>query len=203
MDVLERSGPRPSLRVAAASSTGVAPASLPTLTGHLAVFNQWTEIDSAFEGRFLERIAPGAFARTFREDCAGIKVTFQHGKDPYLGDKVLGPILTLEEDAIGGRYDVPLLDTACNAELIPGLEARLYGSSFRFRVRGEEFNRAAKRSDYNPEALPERTITDAQVYEFGPVVFPAYAAATAGLRNASVSDLRELIGELDAFLGAA
>ena len=70
-------------------------------------------------------------------------------------------------------------------------------------MRDELFDNAAKRSTYNPDALPERTITDAQVYEFGPVVFAAYLGATAGLRAAAASDLKELIGELDAFLGAA
>jgi len=31
------------------------------------------------------------------------------------------------------------------------------------------------------EALPERTIREAKLYEFGPVTFPTYAGATAGL----------------------
>jgi hypothetical protein len=52
----------------------------PTLFGHFAVFNEWTEIDSMFEGHFLERIAPGAFKKTFREQQQ--KVLFQHGQDP-------------------------------------------------------------------------------------------------------------------------
>src|SRR5665213_3531972 len=38
-----------------------------TLHGHLAVFNQWSEINSAREGHFLERLAPGAFAKTIAE----------------------------------------------------------------------------------------------------------------------------------------
>ena len=32
----------------------------------------------------------GSFARTFLEDRAAIKLPFQHGNVPYLGDKVLG-----------------------------------------------------------------------------------------------------------------
>lgn len=38
-------------------------------------------------------------------------------------------------------------------------------------------------SEDNPRALPERTIREAAVSEFGPVTFPAYADATAGLRS--------------------
>src|SRR5712671_4212731 len=98
---------------------------MPTLYGHFAVFNRWTEIDSWMEGHFLERIAPGAFKKTFREQTP--KVLFQHGMDPQVGDKPLGPIESLAEDATGAAYEVRMLDTAYNRDLIPGLEAGLYG----------------------------------------------------------------------------
>ena len=29
-----------------------------TMFGHFSVFNTWTEIDSAYEGRFMEKVAP-------------------------------------------------------------------------------------------------------------------------------------------------
>jgi hypothetical protein len=61
-----------------------------TLQGHFAVFNAWTEIDSLAEGLFLERIAPGAFAKAFREKGRGIKVLLEHGHDPVVGNKPLG-----------------------------------------------------------------------------------------------------------------
>ena len=102
-----------------------------TLRGHFAVFNQWTTIDSLLEGRFVERIAPGAFRQAER-DHSGVRVLFNHGRDPSIGDKVLGPIQTLREDARGAYFEVPLLDTSYTGDLIPALEAGLYGSSFRF-----------------------------------------------------------------------
>jgi HK97 family phage prohead protease len=156
---------------------------MPTMLGHFAVFDQWTEINSAFEGRFLERIAPGAFAKTFSENRDAIRVTFNHGKDPQLGDKVLGPVNVLEEDGEGARYEVPLLDTSYNRDLLPGLEAGLYGSSFRFRVLKEEFVNSPRKTSRNPDRLPERTITETQVFEFGPVTYPQYSGATAGVRS--------------------
>jgi HK97 family phage prohead protease len=160
-----------------------APDAMPTLTGHFAVFDQWTEINSVHEGRFLERLASTSMDKTIAESRDQMRVLFQHGKDPQIGDKVLGPIAKLETDGTGARYEVPLLDTSYNRDLIPGLEAGLYGASFRFQVMNEEFESKPKRSEYNPEGLPERTITEARVREFGPVTFPAYAAATAGLRS--------------------
>jgi HK97 family phage prohead protease len=169
--------------------------SLGTLEGHFAVFNEATEIDSIFEGHFIERIAPGAFRKTFSEQREQMRVLFQHGFDPVVGDKPLGPIDDIGEDDVGARYSVPLIDTSYNRDLVPGLKAGLYGASFRFRVIREDFNREPEPSDSNPEGLPERTIREAQVSEFGPVTFPAYPTATAGMRSLTDRFLtRRLIG---------
>jgi HK97 family phage prohead protease len=154
-----------------------------TLTGYLARFNQWAEINSAQEGHFLERLQAGSFARTIANNRGQLKCTFQHGKDPQFGDKPLGPITELAEDDQGVRYSVELLPTQYNRELAPGLKAGLYGSSFRFNVVAEDFNQHAKKSDFNPRGLPERTVREVFMQEFGPVTYPAYQGATAGMRS--------------------
>lgn len=158
----------------------------PVMTGHFAVFNEWTEIDSMWEGNFLERFAPGSFKKTFSENRQSIRPLFQHGFDPTIGDKPLGPVEELREDNIGGYYEVPLLDAGyVRNEVLPGLEAGLYGCSFRFRVVREEINEEPGISTHNPKGLPERTVTEAKVSEFGPVTFPYYPSATAGIRSLS------------------
>lgn len=151
--------------------------------GHFARFNEWAEIDSVFEGHFLERMAPGAFARSLAHDRGRLKVLFQHGRDPQVGGKVLGIPTMLREDELGGAYEVPLFDTDYVAELLPGLRAGAYGASFRFKVIREDFNQRPPASSFNEKALPERTIREAEVLEFGPVTFPAYEGATAGVRS--------------------
>lgn len=154
------------------------------LTGHFAVFNQWTEICSMWEGEFLERFVPGAFKKTIRESGDSMRVLFQHGRDPYIGDKPLGAIDRLEEDEVGALYEVPLFtDASYVRDLLPGLRAKQYGASFRFGVVREEWVNEPKVSDYNPRGLPERTVREAYVTEFGPVTFPAYPGASAGLRS--------------------
>lgn len=157
-------------------------AKTPILTGYFARFDEWTEINSHFEGRFMERIAPGAFAGSFERSTP--KALFQHGRDPELGDKVLGGPVTVREDEEGAAYEVPLFPSVPPL-LLDGLRAGAYGASFRFSVPddGQEVNRKPARSEHNPEGLPERTITSAQVHEFGPVTFPAYSGATAGIRS--------------------
>lgn len=154
---------------------------MPTLYGHFARFNEWTEIDSWYEGHFMERVAPGSCRKTFKEQAQ--KPLFQHGADPQIGDKVLGPVEVLREDDEGAYYEVPLLDTSYNRDLVPGLEAGLYGASFRFSVMREDFVKNPGASKHNPDGLPERTIKEMRVAEFGPVTFPAYGGATAGVRS--------------------
>ncbi len=156
---------------------------MPVLRGHFSVWDTWTEINSVFEGRFMERFAPTSMNKTMAESKDQMRVLFQHGKDPQIGDKPLGPISRLEADSTGAYYEVPMLDTQYNRELLPGLEAGLYGASHRFQVISEEFVKKPPKSDHNPLGLPERTVTEARVREFGPVTFGAYPTATAGVRS--------------------
>lgn len=163
----------------------------PHLVGHFAVFDTWTEVDSWFEGHFMERISPGAFRKSMKERRSQIKVLYDHGFDPSLGQKPLGPISELKEDEIGGWYDVSLIDTDYNRDfIIPAAsEPGLLGASFRFEVVKESWDRKTKSSEYNPAALPERTIKEVRLFELGPVTFPAYEAATAGVRSRADFDL--------------
>lgn len=145
--------------------------------------NEWTEINSAWEGRFMERFAPNAWKKTIKERADKIRALFQHGRDPQIGDKPLGPFHRLEEDDQGGYAEVKLLDTSYNRDLLPGLKEGLYGSSHRFGVVKADENDHPERSDHNPNGLKEVTIKEARLHELGPVTFPAYAGATAGVRS--------------------
>lgn len=155
-----------------------------TLYGHFSVFDTFYEVNSVWEGRFLERIAPGAFARTIAERGDQIKALYDHGHDPQLGNKPLGPFKELREDETGGYYEIGLIDTDYNRGFIkPAAQAGLLGASFRFKVQAESWVENPKASKSNPLGLPERTITDVDLYELGPVTFPASSAATAALRS--------------------
>ena len=171
---------RPGLEIRAAEDGG-----MPTLYGHFVRFNEWTEINDLFEGNFMERFAPGSLKKTLSERGNQIKVLFNHGHDPTIGDKPLGTVDTVEEDDIGARYEVSMFDTSYNRDLIPGLEAGVYGASFRFSTVQESVDNEPERSDYNPDGIPERTVTEAKVAEFSPVTWPAYAGSTAGIRSMS------------------
>ncbi len=170
---------------------------VPTLYGHFSVFNTPTEINSMREGRFIERIAPGAFKKTFSDRANPIRLLFQHGRDPQVGDKPIGTITDLREDDTGAYYEASLFDGL--PELVmDGLRAGEYGASFRFQVTREDVAKKPGKSPANPDGIPERTIREANVMEFGPVTFGAYKEATAGIR--SISDEMD---ELDTLRAAA
>ena len=155
-----------------------------TLYGHFTPFNQWSEIDSMFEGRFLEQIAPGAFRKTFKERGDQVKVMFNHGHSQRFEDLPLGTISLLREEGFGPYYEVDLFDTPdIRDELVPRLRAEVLGASFMFNVLQERWDDEPEQSDHNPLGLPERTITEVRLHEFGPVVWPAYEAATAKVRS--------------------
>lgn len=149
-----------------------------TLVGYAAVFNQDTEINS-WEGHFIERIAPGAFKRTLKNRGDKVKVLFNHGHDPTIGEMPLGKPKTLREDDVGLFTEVPLTDTDYNREKIKPLlrDGALDGMSFRFSVPagGDEWD--------DDGDVPIRTIREAKLFELGPVVFPAYDQSSVQLRS--------------------
>lgn len=155
---------------------------MPTLVSRFSPYETWYEIDSIWEGRFLEQTIRGSFSKTMREQRGQVKILFNHGYDAQIGDKVLGAVDDLREDADSAVGESRLFDTTYNRDLIPGLEAGVYGSSFRFRVIRDEWNDEPGKSDHNPDGIPERTIKEVRLFEFGPVTFPANPDATAGVR---------------------
>lgn len=149
-----------------------------TLVGYAAVFNEPTVIDS-WEGHFVERIAPGAFRKTLRERGDLVKVLFNHGMDPSIGDKPLGKPTVMKEDERGLYVEVPLSDTSYNADIKALLrDGALDGMSFRMTVTKEKWD-----DPTDARELPERTIMEIRLYELGPVTFQAYEATQVGIRS--------------------
>jgi HK97 family phage prohead protease len=155
-----------------------------TLFGHFAVFNKPTEIRSAWEGDFVERIAPGAFSKTLKERADAIRIMWNHGRSEVLPEVPIAKPLRFGEDERGGFYEAELF-TGLPGWLYEGLRAGQYGASFKFAVVRDNVVESPGRSDSNPDGLPERTITEAKLFELGPVTWPAYADATAGVRSLS------------------
>lgn len=169
-----------------------------TLAGHFAVFDRWTEIDSPYEGHFLERVASSAFERAFATQRERVKVLFSHGKDPSIGNKPIGVPTVMENRDGGAYYEVDLFgESSFVADLKPGLRAGVYGASFRFGVPkdGELWNDKPERGAHNPTGLPERTLTSVDLYEFGPTPWGAYPEASAGLRSLTDDFVEQMLND--------
>jgi hypothetical protein len=171
---------------------GDSPDVMPILEVRFSPFNAWYEVASFWEGNFMERTVKGAFARTMDNARSApvmpVKMLYDHGHDPSIGNKPLAAVEDLREAKDSAVASGRLFDAAYVRELLPGLEAGVYGSSFRFRVIQDSWNDEPDVSDHNPKGIPERTITEIRLFEQGPVTFPASPTASAGLRSVSMTD---------------
>lgn len=175
-----------------------------TFEGYGAVFNSPTRIDS-WEGMFDEQIAPGAFRKSIRERTP--KFQFDHGRSTF-GSLPCGVIEDITEDDRGlvvkARMSAAPYWEALREAIASGA---VDGMSFRFSVIRDEW-RDAEGKVVKPDDVEEalftgsrgvllRTLKEVKVAEVGPVVWPAYADTTAGLRS-KVIDLDKLLdGDLE------
>mgnify|MGYP000020558145 CR=1 FL=1 len=161
-----------------------------TLEGYAAVFDDATRIDS-WEGKFDETLAAGAFAKTIQERTPVLQ--FDHGRDVATGSVPIGSIEVLREDDKGLFVRARLHD---NARVEPIRQAiastAIDGMSFRFRVIREAWDESGD--------VPLRTISEVELFELGPVVFPAYESTSVGVRSLlgdlGTDDRSRLVAEL-------
>ena len=183
-----------------------------TLDGYGAVFNRETVIDS-HEGRFREKIAPGAMRRSFRESPP--KIQFDHGKHPLIGSIPIAVLRSISEDSDpvlapeGGAHVVArIFDNWLTQPVRHAIAAQaIDGMSFRFSVMREQWEtadgnairdemqlidelRRAIKEELPDDQLPLRTLKELKVPEVGPVAWPAYKDTSVSVR--SVIDLGRL-----------
>lgn len=148
-----------------------------TLEGYAAVFNSPARI-SGWEGDFDEVVQPGAFARTLRERTPVLM--FNHGRHPLIGDLPLGVIQRAQEDSKGVHIRARLSDNWLIQPVRDAVrDGAVTGMSFRFTVPKGGDAWADRKG-----TVPLRKLTDVDVPELGPVVFPAYTPTTAMVRSA-------------------
>lgn len=149
-----------------------------TLRGYAAVFDSPTRINS-WEGEFDEQIARGAFSRTIAERKPVLQ--FDHGRG-LVGSLPIGNITRLREDRRGLYVEARLFDNWAVQPIRDAIAGgAISGMSFRFMV-PDDGDTWAKR----PGDVPLRTLTDVDMVELGPVVFPAYRDTEVSVRAAEM-----------------
>lgn len=139
--------------------------------GYAAVFNSASQ-----PLPFVERIAPGAFARSLRNRKSDIRLYVNHNSDMPLASRRSGT-LELTEDDHGLKVEAELPDTSYARDLRELMAAGVVDRmSFGFSV--------AKGGDKWSDDGAERTLTAVTLHEVSVVTgFPAYEATSAALRS--------------------
>ena len=149
------------------------------LEGLAAQFNTWTQIGDP-EWGFMESIAPGAFTRSIQDD--DIRSFFNHDSNIVLG-RTSAKTAAFVEDDIGLRAVIRPPGTAAARDVITLIRrGDVTGMSFMFRTRKDQWEEPATKG-----ALPKRTLMDVQLYEAGPVTFPAYESTSIHAREQSMA----------------
>jgi HK97 family phage prohead protease len=130
---------------------------------------------------------PGAFKKTLQENKSDVQVLFNHGMDSRYGELPIGTVTDLHEKPQGLWAEVELHDGPDNQNIIAALRSgALRAMSIQFEPLQETYS----------EDHTERYIRQVRLFEFGPVTFPANAAATASLH--SLASFAKLLDPQDA-----
>lgn len=136
--------------------------------GYAAIFNSRADIG----GYMIEIIAPGAFAKTIKDD---IRALIDHDSGRVIGRTSAGT-LSLSEDTKGLAVEIELPDTTDGHDLAVSIErGDITGMSFGFEVLKHRWDDTGD--------VPVRTIEECKVYEVSVVAFPAYEDTTIAMRS--------------------
>ena len=169
------------------------------IVGHPVVYNRWSED----LGGFVERILPGAGAKTISE--ADIRVLLNHDPNYLLGRNTAGTA-SFTESSVGIRMETFPADTPTIRDLVivPMQRRELTQMSFSFRTVRDAWREPDDPANkHRSDGLWERDVAEFQMFDASIVTFPAYRQTDAAVR-ASIGildgiadlDLRGLTGLL-------
>ncbi|MBE3118848.1 MAG: HK97 family phage prohead protease [Candidatus Atribacteria bacterium] len=152
------------------------------ITGYAATFYDGTpNTEFRLWDGAVERIMPGAFDNALaRPD--DVRALFNHSANHVLG-RVAAGTMRLAVDATGLRYEIDMPDTTVGHDTMASVKRRdITGSSFKFTVDDEEWRREG--------AGEIRELRDVQLFDIGPVTYPAYESTSAAARSGDMSDAK-------------
>jgi hypothetical protein len=150
------------------------------LEGHAAVFDT---LSNPLWG-FREKIDPGAFAKTIKED--DIRALFNHNPAAVLGRNTAGT-LKLSEDRDGLVFEIDVAETQVGNDLLESVtRGDITDMSFQFEARKEEWEHAQAEGE-----LDIRTLVDVRLFDISPVTFPAYEGTDLTVAKRSMESWRE------------
>lgn len=153
------------------------------IEGHAAVFDKLSQN----LGGFVERVMPGAFAKTLDE--ADIRALYNHDENLVLGRNKAGT-LDLSEDDTGLYYRITPPNTTYARDLMTVIErGDVSQSSFAFIAIDEEWG-------LSEQEFPRRDLLQVHLVDVSPVTYPAYLDTDTGTggRTAALAGLAKRAG---------
>lgn len=148
----------------------------PGIAGVAAVYDQAYDT-----GWFSETIAKGAFSRALKEK-QDVRCLFNHDVNQLLGRTKSGT-LRMEDSANGLQYDCDTdPETTVGRDVLRMIDrGDIDGCSFSFNVRKDTWS---DEFDENGRYVKShRVIDDLDLFDVGPVTFPAYTETNVGARS--------------------
>jgi Escherichia/Staphylococcus phage prohead protease len=160
----------------------------PRLEGYAAVFGEDYVLYDSKYFRMTERIKPGAFSRAL-EEKQDVRGLFNHNADNVLARTANGT-LRLSQDKKGLPFDLDLDARTRVAQDVRCFVDRgdVTGCSFAFTVRKQTWTE----TEEDGFTTYLREIEDVDLYDVGPVTYPAYEGTSVGARahHALAQELR-------------
>jgi HK97 family phage prohead protease len=141
-----------------------------TIVGYAAVFNRYS-LDLGF---FREKVAPGAFTDALKR--CDVRCLRNHEPESILGRTSAGT-LRLVQDEIGLRIECDLPNTQIGRDTAESIgRGDIQGQSFAFSTAIDQW-------DYSSEPWQRTVVEIAELYDVGPVTFPAYEDTSVAVRS--------------------
>lgn len=149
-----------------------------SIEGYAAVFNQDYVLYDSKYFRMVERVKPGAFTRAI-EEKQDVRCCFNHNPDNVLG-RTTNETLSFSQDEKGLPFKTDLDERTRIAQDVLCFIDRgdVTGCSFAFSVRKQTWTE----TEDDGFVVYLREIEDVDLFEMGPVLFPAYEGTTVGAR---------------------
>jgi HK97 family phage prohead protease len=126
--------------------------------------------------KVVERIMPGAFDAVL-SNKHDVRVLRNHDADNLLGRTASGTAKVFVDESSNLAYSTPAPDTQLGRDTVEMLKrGDLSGSSFAFTIGDEDFKDEG-------EVLSVEIKRVENLYDVGPVTYPAYAGTSAGVRS--------------------
>lgn len=154
-----------------------------SLVGYSAVFDSWSEV---LGGWFREKILPGAFKNALSRSDP--RCLFNHDANMILGRAKPGT-LKVSEDSRGLSIECELPKTSYASDVEESVRrGDVDGQSFSFTTKTDRWTF----HDGEPGKPADRELIEiGELYDVGPVVYPAYPDTSVGMRSREVN--RELL----------